>query len=85
MFFLTIGENMERNETQGLAYIREVVEISPIPNAENIEVAKILDWKVVSRKGELSVGDKVVYFEIDSLLPISNPNFAFLESRRFVR
>ena len=72
---------MERNETQGLAYIREVVEISSIPNAENIEVAKILDWKVVSRKGELSVGDKVVYFEIDSLLPISNPNFAFLEPR----
>lgn len=72
---------MERNETQGLAYIREVVEISPIPNAENIEVVKIMDWKVVSRKGELTIGDKVVYFEIDSLLPISNSKFSFLEPR----
>ena len=72
---------MERNETQGLAYIREVVEISPIQNAENIEVVKVMDWKVVTRKGELSIGDKVVYFEIDTMLPISNSKFAFLEPR----
>ena len=41
-------------------------------------MARVLGWHVVVKKGEFKVGDKCVYFEIDSILPPDNPDFAFL-------
>ena len=38
----------------------------------------MLGWHFVVNKGEFKVGDKCVYFEIDSILPPDNPDFAFL-------
>ena len=35
-----------------LASIQEIKDINPIPNADAIEVATILGWKVVIKKGE---------------------------------
>jgi RNA ligase (TIGR02306 family) len=52
-----------------LATIQKILEINPIPEADAIEVATIKGWKVVVKKGEFKVGDLVVYFEIDSLIP----------------
>ena len=52
-----------------LATIRVVNAIAPIEGADAIEVAKVDSWKVVVRKGEVSVGSLVVYFEIDSWIP----------------
>lgn len=52
-----------------LATIRTVINISPIEGADAIEVATVDSWKVVVRKGEVSVGSLVVYFEIDSWIP----------------
>lgn len=52
-----------------LATIQTISNIEPIPDADAIEVATIKGWKVVVRKNEYSIGDKVVYFEIDSLIP----------------
>jgi RNA ligase (TIGR02306 family) len=52
-----------------LASIQKVLEINPIKGADKIEVAKILGWEVVIKKGEFTVGDYVIYLEIDSLLP----------------
>lgn len=52
-----------------LASIREIAEIKPIIGADAIESALIDGWSVVVKKGEFSVGDKVVYFEIDSFIP----------------
>lgn len=60
-----------------LASIRIISEINPIPGADAIEVATVDGWEVVVKKGEFAVGDKAVYFEIDSLLPI-RPEFEFL-------
>lgn len=34
------------------------------------------------KEGELAVGDLVIYFEIDSLLPVDDERFAFLAPRR---
>src|SRR5262249_562896 len=47
-----------------------------------IEVARVLGWRVVVKKGEFRVGDRVVYCEIDSLLPI-RPEFEFLRPTSF--
>lgn len=52
-----------------LASIQVIKAIDAIPGADRIEVATILGWKVVVKKGEFKVGDLCVYFEIDSLLP----------------
>jgi len=52
-----------------LATIRMVNDVSPIEGADAIEVATVDSWKVVVRKGEVTVGSLVVYFEIDSWIP----------------
>lgn len=64
-----------------LATLDTISDLQPIPDADQIEVASVRGWKVVVRKGEFSVGDDVVYFEIDSALPLSDERFAFLEPR----
>lgn len=58
------GRNMRK-----LATIEKIVDIQPIPDADAIEVAIVKGWKVVVRKNEFSIGESVVYFEIDSLIP----------------
>jgi RNA ligase (TIGR02306 family) len=60
-----------------LASIQEITSISPIPGADSIEVANVLGWHVVIRKGEFAPGDPIVYCEIDSLLP-EREEFEFL-------
>lgn len=60
---------MEEKAKRKLASIQVVKALAPIPDADRIELAEILGWKVVVKKGEFKVGEKCVYFEIDSLLP----------------
>ena len=52
-----------------MATIQKIVSVSPIEGADAIEVARVLNWDVVVKKGEFSVGDLAVYFEIDSWIP----------------
>ena len=52
-----------------MAYIVKIDNITPIENADAIEVARVGGWKVVVKKGEYSVGDLAVYCEIDSWIP----------------
>jgi RNA ligase (TIGR02306 family) len=63
-----------------LATIRTIKDIQPIPDADVIERIQIDGWWCVSKKGEFKIGDKCVYFEIDSLLPLVK-QFEFLASR----
>ncbi len=60
-----------------LATIQEISKLQPIENADNLEIASVLGWSCVVRKGEFKEGDLCVYFEIDSLLPITK-DFEFL-------
>jgi RNA ligase (TIGR02306 family) len=65
-----------------LASIQKIRKIEPIPNADRLELAHILGWKVVIRKGEFKEGDLVVYVEVDSVLP-ERPEFEFLRDYGF--
>lgn len=65
-----------------LASIQTVNAVEPIPNADTIERVRVLGWWVVSKKGGHRPGDKVVYCEIDSLLP-ERPEFEFLRASSF--
>lgn len=65
-----------------LASIQTVNAVEPIPNADAIERVRVLGWWVVVKKGEFAVGDRIVYCEIDSLLP-ERPEFEFLRKNCF--
>jgi RNA ligase (TIGR02306 family) len=65
-----------------LASIQTVNAVEPIPAADTIEKIRVLGWWVVSKKGEHKPGDKLVYCEIDSLLP-ERPEFEFLRASSF--
>ena len=72
------------NGERALAYIAEVTNIEPIPNCDNIVHASILGWRVIINKNDgIKVGDKVVYFEVDSKVNDKDERFAFLEKRNY--
>ena len=52
-----------------LAYIVKIKEIREIPGADRIELASVMDYTVVVKKGEYQPGDLGLYVEVDSLLP----------------
>lgn len=60
-----------------LVTIEKIEDIRPIVGADAIEVAIVRSWPVVIKKDQFNVGDWVLYFEIDSFLPI-RPEFEFL-------
>lgn len=52
-----------------LAYIVKIKDIREIPGADRIELATVMDYTVVVKKGEYKPGDLGLYIEVDSLLP----------------
>ena len=64
-----------------LATIETIASISPIPQAEAIVRARVRGWDVVVKKDEFLPGDTCVYFEVDSMLDVSDPRFEFLAPR----
>jgi RNA ligase (TIGR02306 family) len=65
-----------------LASIQTVNAVEPIAGADAIEKIRVLGWWVVVKKGEYKPGDRLVYCEIDSLLP-ERPEFEFLRASSF--
>lgn len=66
-----------------LASVMVIDEVFPIPNADKLELVRLDGWKAVVQKDKFKVGDKVVYVETDSLLPIDKEEFNFMEQRKF--
>lgn len=67
---------------RNLVSIQEIRDIQPIEGADRIEVATILGWKLVIKKDEFKIGDKCVYFEVDSFLPIEE-KYEFLRGSSY--
>ncbi len=66
-----------------LATVRLITDIRPIQNADRIQCAIVDGWEcVVSKADNFCVGDKIVYIEIDSIMP-EKPEYEFLRSRKF--
>lgn len=68
---------------RSLAHVERVINIRPIDGCDNIEQCNVLGWNLIIRKGEFQENDLCVYIEIDSIVPEDNPDFVFLEKRRF--
>lgn len=64
-----------------LAKVVVVDAIKEHKNADALELAVIGGWQCCVKKGEFKAGDVGVYFEVDAMLPIDNPAFAFLAGR----
>lgn len=67
---------------RNLATIRKITDIRPIPGADRIVVAQIDGWECVVKKDEFSVGENIIYIEVDSILP-ERPEFEFMRERKF--
>jgi RNA ligase (TIGR02306 family) len=67
-----------------LASIRVIDEIRPHTNADSLELAIVGGWQTIVKKGEFKAGDHVVYFEVDSVLPV-RPEYEFLRKCCYVK
>lgn len=72
------------NDKRALAYTVAVDEIRDIPDYDRVEHARVGGWWIiVSKADNIKVGDKCVYFEVDSKVPTTDERFAFLEKRNY--
>ena len=65
-----------------LATIQKIADVQPIEGADKICKYKVNDWWVVDQIDKYQVGDKVIYCEIDSFLPV-RPEFEFLRKSSY--
>lgn len=70
------------NDKRELAYVVLIDDIEPIEGADRVETAIVGGWRVMVRKDQFKVGDKAVYFEIDSKVP-QTPEFEFLSKKNW--
>lgn len=54
---------------RSLASVQKVGTITPIADSDFLELAHVMGWQCVVKKGEFNPGDLAVYFEVDSFLP----------------
>lgn len=72
------------NDRRALAYVVTIDEIKPIEGYDRVEYARTNGWWVIIGKNDnLQVGDKCVYFEVDSKVNANDERFAFLEKRNY--
>ena len=72
------------NGERSLAYVVTIDEIKPIEGYDRVEYARTSGWWVVISKAyNLKVGDKCVYFEIDSKVPETDKRFEFLAPKKY--
>lgn len=72
------------NDKRALAYVVTIDEIKPIEGYDRVEYARTNGWWVIiSKNDNLKVGDKCVYFEVDSKVNADDERFAFLEKKNY--
>ena len=67
---------------RSLVTIQTVTKIEPIADSDFLEAARIMGWQCVVKKGEFKEGERGVYFEVDSFLPVE-PRYEFLRNTSF--
>lgn len=67
---------------RSLVTIQKVKMISAIPDSDFLELAHVMGWQCVVKKGEFHPGDLGVYFEVDSFLP-EEPRYEFLRNSSY--
>lgn len=52
-----------------LASIETVTEIKPHPNADRLDIARVMGWQTVVKRGEFQPGQRGVFVVIDTIIP----------------
>lgn len=52
-----------------LASIESVIDVQPHPNADRLDICKVMGWQTVTKRGEFKPGDLAVFIVIDTVLP----------------
>ena len=65
-----------------LATIQQIKAISPIAESDFLELARVMGWQCVVKKGEFTADNMGVYFEIDSFLPLEE-RYEFLRKNSY--
>ena len=72
------------NGERALAYVVSIDEIQPLEGYDRVEYARTNGWWCIIGKADgMKVGDKAVYFEVDSKVPADDQRFEFLEKRNY--
>ena len=69
---------LNKDGQRELAYLVVIDDICPITGSDNCECAVVGGWHVMVRKGTFLKSDVAIYFEIDSLVDLSRPEFGFM-------
>ena len=72
---------LNKNGERELAYVVNIDAIEPIVGSDNCEAAIVGGWRVMVRKGTFQPGDLAIYFEIDSKVDTTKPEFEFLAKK----
>ena len=72
------------SEKRKMVSIQVITSLTKIDGADRILCAQVLGWHTVVKVGEFKAGDKVFFFEIDSLLE-AKPWNEFLQGNDFLR
>jgi RNA ligase (TIGR02306 family) len=60
----------------------QVVKVGPLskhPNADRLMLTKVFDYPVITAVGELQEGDTAIYVPVDSVVPVDDPRWSFLQ------
>lgn len=66
-----------------LASIEKITALTPIAGAGRIELAKVLGYQTVVKKGEFKVGDECIWHFPDTIVDANNPVYSFLANQGF--
>ena len=67
---------------RSLVTVQRVKSIANIPDSDFLELAHVMGWQCVAKKGEFVTGDLGVYFEVDSFLPLEE-RYEFLRNSSY--
>jgi RNA ligase (TIGR02306 family) len=67
---------------RSLVTVQKVKGISVIPDSDFLELAHVMGWQCVVKKGEFRAGDLGVYYEVDSFLPLDE-RYEFLRNSSY--
>lgn len=72
---------LNKDGIRELCYVVKVDDVKPIEGKDRVECAVIGGWTCMVPIGQFKPGNLGVYFEVDSKVDTTRPEFAFLEKR----
>ena len=59
------------NYNRVLATVQTISQLEDLANSDYLSLASVLGWEVIVKRGDYNIGDKIIYCEVDSMIPIN--------------